>query len=131
VIGIATPLFCITCYLVGYIVSIPACPQCKGEYAYVDQPNYVCPECGFEWAVDGQLETVVAVTDVNGQVLSSGDYVTVIKDLKVKGSSSVVKVGTKIKCGRIDTDAKDHEIDCKVPSVGAMKLTAKFTKKVQ
>lgn len=106
------------------------CPECSGIYPYVDGNNYICPECAHEWAVAGEDAEVFLVKDANGNTLSEGDYVTVIKDLKVKGSSTVVKVGTKIKCGRIDTEAKDHEIDCKVPGVGGMKLTAKFTKKV-
>ena len=110
-------------------MSEPNCPECSGEYTYVDGENYVCPECAHEWSVAGESVREESVKDSNGNVLSDGDYVTVIKDLKVKGSSSVVKVGTKIKCGRIDTEAKDHEIDCKVSGVGAMKITAKFTKK--
>jgi len=110
-------------------MSEPKCPECSGEYTYIDADNYVCPECAHEWSVAGEEEKVKSVIDANGNALSDGDSVTVIKDLKVKGSSTVVKVGTKIKCGRIDTDAKDHEIDCKVPGVGAMKITAKFTKK--
>jgi len=111
-------------------MSEPDCPECSGKYTYVDGPNYVCPECAHEWSIAGEESVAATVTDANGNALTQGDFVTVIKDLKVKGSSTVVKVGTKIKCGRIDTDAKDHEIDCKVPGVGAMKLTAKFTRKV-
>ncbi len=110
----------------------PRCPECSGEYTYTDADHYVCPECAHEWPVApvaGEAEAVKQVLDANGNALRDGDMVTVIKDLKVKGSSTVVKVGTKIKCGRIDTDAKDHEIDCKVPGVGGMKITAKFTKK--
>ncbi len=110
-------------------MSEPNCPECSGQYTYVDGINYVCPECAHEWSVDSEDISERTVTDANGNVLSTGDTVTVIKDLKIKGSSSVVKVGTKIKCGRIDTDAKDHEIDCKVAGVGAMKITARFTKK--
>jgi len=111
-------------------VSEPNCPECSGEFTYIDSENYVCPECAHEWPVAGEESIDTFVKDANGADLIEGDYVTVIKDLKVKGSSTVVKVGTKIKCGRIDTEAKDHEIDCKVPGVGGMKLTAKFTKKV-
>ena len=111
-------------------MSEPDCPECSGEYTYVDGDNYICPECAHEWSVIGEPDIGQTVKDANGNTLSDGDYVTVIKDLKIKGSSSVVKIGTKIKCGRIDTDAKDHEIDCKVPGVGAMKITAKFTRKV-
>lgn len=111
-------------------MSEPNCPECSGEYTYMDEENYVCPECAHEWPVTAPEVEVDSVRDSNGNPLSDGDFVTVIKDLKVKGSSTVVKIGTKIKCGRIDAQAKDHEIDCKVPGVGAMKLTAKFTRKV-
>ncbi len=107
----------------------PKCPECAGEFTYIDGENIVCPECAHEWPVEAEEVVVVTVKDANGNALADGDYVTVIKDLKIKGSSSVVKVGTKIKCGRIDTEAKDHEIDCKVPGVGGMKITAKFTRK--
>ena len=110
-------------------MSLPPCPECSGTYTYVDSVSYICPECAHEWAVEYKESATAAVKDSNGNTLTEGDYVTVIKDLKVKGSSSVVKIGTKIKCSRIDTEAKDHEIDCKVPGVGAMKLTAKFTRK--
>ena len=111
-------------------VSDPDCPECSGEYTYVDGNNYVCPECAHEWPVASDIESENTVKDSNGNSLADGDFVTVIKDLKIKGSSSVIKVGTKIKCGRIDSEARDHEIDCKVPGVGAMKITAKFTRKV-
>lgn len=111
-------------------MSEPNCPECSGEYTYVDGDYYVCPECAYEWSVAGDVEPENTVLDSNGNPLTDGDFVTVIRDLRIKGSSSVVKVGTKIKCGRVDTEAKDHEIDCKVPGVGAMKITAKFTKKV-
>ncbi len=108
----------------------PRCPECSGEYTYIDADNYVCPECAYEWPVAGEDEPVKQVLDANGNALHDGDMITVIKNLRVKGSSTVVKVGTKIKCGRVNPDAKDHEIDCKVPGVGGMKITAKFTKKV-
>ncbi len=111
-------------------MSEPKCPECSGEYTYIDREKYVCPECAHEWLILSPAAEVDSVRDSNGNLLVDGDYVTVIKDLKVKGSSTVVKIGTKIKCGRIDPDAKDHEIDCKVSGVGAMKLTAKFTRKV-
>lgn len=110
-------------------MNLPNCPECNSEYTYVDGVSYICPECAHEWAVDSDENKAVNVRDANGNALEEGDNVTVIKDLKVKGSSFIVKVGTKVKCGRIDTEAKDHEIDCKVSGVGAMKLTAKFVKK--
>jgi len=91
---------------------------------------YVCPECAHEWAKDGDTETAdnePVITDVNGNVLSDGDTVTVIKDLKVKGSSSVVKVGTKVKNIRLVEG--DHDISCKIDGIGAMNLKSAFVKK--
>mgnify|MGYP001573693673 CR=1 FL=1 len=110
--------------------SLPQCPQCGSVYTYDDGHLYVCPECAHEWA----REAVVAdadekrvVRDANGNPLNDGDTVTVIKDLKIKGSSAVVKVGTKVKNIRI-VDG-DHDIDCKVDGVGAMKLKPEFVRK--
>ncbi|RLQ20839.1 alkylphosphonate utilization protein [Seongchinamella sediminis] len=109
--------------------EMPSCPQCSSPYAYEDRDNYVCPECGHEWARDGVAEPAEesTVTDANGNPLADGDTVTVIKDLKVKGSSSVVKVGTKVKNIRL-VDG-DHDIDCKIDGIGAMKLKSQFVKK--
>jgi len=108
----------------------PKCPECGSEYAYEDGNLYVCPECAHEWA-QGEFgisgETAVATKDANGNVLSDGDTVTVIKDLKVKGSSLVVKVGTKVKNIRLVDD--DHDIDCKIDGIGAMQLKSVFIKK--
>jgi len=89
----------------------------------------VCPECAHEWSVDGEDEGAEekVIRDANGNVLADGDTVSVIKDLKVKGSSSVVKVGTKVKNIRLVEG--DHDIDCKVPGIGAMKLKSEFVKK--
>jgi protein PhnA len=111
--------------------QIPNCPQCNSEYTYEDGSLYVCPECAYEWSKDdaADQETEFTVKDSNGTTLRSGDDVTVIKDLKVKGSSSVVKVGTKIKNIRLVESADDHNIDCKIPGVGAIKITPKFVKK--
>lgn len=109
--------------------SFPPCPQCHSEYTYEDGDNYVCPECGHEWsrtAVADADDTKV-VRDANGNVLQDGDTVTVIKDLKVKGSSSVLKVGTKVKNIRLVEG--DHDIDCKIDGFGAMKLKSEFVKK--
>ena len=110
-------------------MSFPACPQCQSEYTYEDGDNYVCPECANEWnkiaATDA--DEVKVVRDANGNVLQDGDTITVIKDLKVKGSSSVVKVGTKVKNIRL-VDG-DHDIDCKIDGFGAMKLKSEFVKK--
>lgn len=108
--------------------TLPNCPECKGQYTYEDQGLYVCPECAHEWSQDESQEGFV-IKDANGTVLQDGDSVTVIKDLKVKGSSNVVKVGTKIKNIKL-VDKPDHNIDCKVPGFGAMAVTALFVKKV-
>ena len=109
---------------------LPACPKCSSEYTYEDGDNYVCPECAHEWskndAVDN-AETTKVVKDSNGNILQDGDTITVIKDLKVKGSSLVVKVGTKVKNIRL-VDG-DHDIDCKIDGIGAMKLKSEFVKK--
>ena len=109
--------------------GLPKCPQCGSEFAYEDGTMYVCPECAHEWAKDapaGADDTRV-VRDSNGNVLQDGDTVTVIKDLKVKGSSSVVKVGTKVKNIRIVEG--DHDIDCKIDGIGAMQLKSEFVRK--
>jgi protein PhnA len=104
--------------------SIPNCPKCECEYAYEDGELYVCPECFHEWP---QREEEDVIKDANGSVLKDGDSVSVIKDLKVKGSSLVVKVGTKVK--NIRLTGGDHDIDCKIPGIGGMKLKSKFVKK--
>lgn len=110
----------------------PACPKCSSEYTYLDRELFTCPECNHEWT---QTETQLAMPkekifkDANGNILKDGDTVTVIKDLKVKGSSLVVKVGTKVKNIRL-TDG-DHDIDCKIKGVGSMQLKTIFVKKVK
>lgn len=111
--------------------NLPNCPKCGSEYTYEDGNMFVCPECTHEWAKDAAVEMSDngnVVKDANGNVLSDGDTVTVIKDLKVKGSSSVVKVGTKVKNIRLVEG--DHNIDCKIEGIGAMKLKSEFVKKV-
>ncbi|MFY8282389.1 zinc ribbon domain-containing protein YjdM [Pseudoalteromonas sp. SSMSWG5] len=110
-------------------MSFPPCPKCNSEYVYEDQNNLVCPECAHEWdpnAVD--TDDVIDVRDANGTLLVDGDKVTVAKDLKIKGSSQVIKIGTKAVIRRV-LDKKDHELDCKVDGVGEMMVTAKFVKK--
>jgi len=109
--------------------SLPRCPKCNSEYTYEDGNNYVCPECAHEWAKDtlAANEEQRVYKDAFGNVLVDGDSVTVIKDLKVKGSSSVVKVGTKVKNIRL-VDG-DHDIDCKIDGIGAMQLKTEFVKK--
>jgi protein PhnA len=111
--------------------DLPKCPACGSEYTYEDGNMYVCPECAHEWSKDVAAETADAglvVVDANGNTLQDGDTVSVIKDLKVKGSSSVVKVGTKVKNIRLVEG--DHNIDCKIDGIGAMKLKSEFVKKV-
>lgn len=110
--------------------EIPKCPKCSSEYAYEDGALYVCPECAFEWSASDTGSDEQVVKDSGGTPLQDGDTVTVIKDLKVKGSSSVVKVGTKVKNIRIITDSSDgHDIDCKVDGIGPMKLKSIFVRK--
>lgn len=111
-------------------MSLPNCPKCNSEYSYQDGDMLICPECSHEWQ-DGEVaEDVVIIKDANGNVLADGDTVTVVKDLKIKGSSAVVKVGTKAKNIRLLPDATDgHDIDCKVEGFGAMKLKSEFVKK--
>ncbi len=110
--------------------DLPNCPKCNSEYTYEDGTLFVCPECSYEWTKESQdLENEAKVIrDVNGNVLTDGDSVTVIKDLKVKGSSSVVKIGTKVKNIRLVEG--DHDIDCKIDGFGAMSLKSKFVKKL-
>ena len=110
--------------------ELPPCPQCGSTFTYHDGTLFVCPECGHEWS--GEADTAAdtdgpTVCDANGNPLADGDSVTVIKDLKVKGSSSVVKVGTKVKNIRLVEG--DHDIDCKIDGIGAMKLKSEFVKK--
>lgn len=111
--------------------NLPNCPKCGSEYTYNDGSMYICPECAHEWSADAPAETssdARVIKDANGNLLQDGDTVTVIKDLKVKGSSLVVKVGTKVKNIRL-VDG-DHDIDCKIDGIGAMKLKSEFVKKV-
>jgi protein PhnA len=109
-------------------MSLPPCPKCSSEYVYEDQINLVCPECAHEWNPNEVDEDAFEVKDANGTVLNDGDKVTVAKDLKIKGSSQVIKIGTKALIRRV-LDKKDHELDCKVEGVGEMMVTAKFVKK--
>lgn len=110
-------------------MSLPPCPICNSEFVYQDQNNLICPECAHEWNPEEALmEARVIVKDANGTLLEEGDKVTVAKDLKVKGSSLVIKVGTKAIVKRI-VDGKDHQLDCKVDGVGEMMVTAQFVKK--
>lgn len=110
-------------------MSLPPCPKCSSEYVYEDQSLLICPECAFEWdPVELAQEEQINVKDANGALLADGDKVTVVKDLKIKGSSQVIKIGTKALVRRV-LDKKDHELDCKVDGAGEMMVTAKFVKK--
>lgn len=113
----------------GIIISKMNCKKCNSEYVYEDQGMYICPECAFEWSTS-EKEEVKVIKDANGNVLNDGDSVTVIKDLKVKGSSSSIKIGTKVKSIRLVYDASDdHDIDCKIDGFGRMSLKSSVVKK--
>ncbi len=110
--------------------DLPPCPKCNSPYAYEDGALLICPECAHEWSPGAEAagdDDALVIRDSVGNILADGDDVTVIKDLKVKGSSSVVKVGTKVKGIRLV--GGDHDIDCKIPGIGAMGLKSEFVKK--
>ena len=113
-------------------MSLPNCPKCNSEYVYEDGIFLVCPECAYEWDPNEVAEEEgLVVLDSNGTRLADGDTVTVIKDLKVKGSSSAIKQGTKVKGIRLVHDsANGHDIDCKIDGFGAMSLKSEFVKKI-
>ncbi len=111
--------------------GLPGCPECQSEFTYEDGEFLVCPECAHEWKAGDEASEASdesEIRDANGNVLADGDTITVIKDLKVKGSSQVVKVGTKVK--NIRLVGGDHDIDCKIDGIGAMKLKSEFVRKV-
>ncbi len=110
------------------------CPQCGSEHVYKDGSLWICPECAHEWAAGGDAGADApredqGVRDANGNLLADGDTVTVIKDLKVKGSSLVVKGGTKVKGIRLVDATDGHNISCKIDGIGAMNLKSEFVKK--
>ena len=110
--------------------TLPPCPQCNSSFTYADGQLYICPECAHEWSASAAAvatEQGLEVRDAHGNPLQDGDSVTVIKDLKVKGTSLVVKVGTKVKAIRLVEG--DHNIDCKIDGIGAMQLKSEFVKK--
>lgn len=110
--------------------NLPNCPKCNSEYTYEDGNMLVCPMCAHEWSANQDSDSAEdnnVIKDAHGNVLNDGDTVVVIKDLKVKGSSSVLKQGTKVKNIRL-VDG-DHNIDCKIDGFGAMKLKSEFVKK--
>jgi len=108
--------------------NYPACPKCHSTYTYLDVENFVCPECAHEWQIGNDEAEASVVKDAYGNQLQDGDSVSIIKDLKVKGSSAVLKVGTKVKNIRL-VDS-DHPIDCKIDGFGPMKLKSEFVKKI-
>lgn len=111
--------------------TLPPCPKCHSEFTYEDGSQLICPECGHEWTAGveaGGGETARVYRDASGNLLQDGDTVSVIKDLKLKGSGGVVKMGTKVKNIRL-VDS-DHDIDCKIDGFGAMSLKSEFVKKV-
>ena len=111
-------------------MSLPNCPKCNSEYTYEDGNLFICPECAHEWnelSANASNEDELVVKDANGNILQDGDTVTVIKDLKVKGASSALKAGTKVK--NIKLVDGDHNIDCKIDGFGAMSLKSEFVKK--
>ncbi|MFC5737233.1 zinc ribbon domain-containing protein YjdM [Sinirhodobacter huangdaonensis] len=108
--------------------TLPPCPECRSAYTYEADSLLVCPECGHEWSRDAAPEGGLEVRDSVGNPLADGDSVTVIKDLKLKGSSTVIKVGTKVRGIRL-VDG-DHDIDCKIPGIGQIGLKSQFVKKV-
>ncbi len=113
------------------MTSLPNCPKCNSEYTYEDGDVFICPECANEWTLDSTSNEnvdAIIVKDSNGNILNDGDSVTIIKDLKVKGSSTQLKQGTKVKGIRLVEG--DHNIDCKINGFGAMKLKSEFVKKI-
>ncbi|MCB1140975.1 MAG: alkylphosphonate utilization protein [Leptospiraceae bacterium] len=111
--------------------STPPCPQCNSNLAYEDGPLLICPECGHEWSskkIEDEEDTSPEVKDAHGNLLKDGDSITIIKDLKVKGSSNTLKVGTKVKNIRIRSG--DHNIDCKIDGFGSMQLKSEFVRKI-
>ena len=112
--------------------TLPNCPKCKSENTYEDGALLVCPECAHEWSAAAGAEAddgPRVIKDSNGNVLADGDTVTVIKDLKIKGSSSVVKIGTKVRNIRLIDGTGGHDIDCKIDGIGPMQLKSEFVKK--
>jgi protein PhnA len=113
--------------------DVTKCPNCHSEHAYQDRDLWVCPECAHEWSATGDVAAQVlqeaGVRDEHGNVLTDGDSVIVMKDLKVKGSSSVVKGGTKVRNIRLQDATDGHNIACKIDGIGAMNLKSEFVKK--
>lgn len=111
-------------------MSLPNCPKCGSEYTYEDGLNYVCPMCAHEWPINLEVEAEAVIKDSVGNILNDGDSATIIKDLKVKGTSSVIKKGTKVKNIRIIEPENGHDIDGKVDGFGQLNLKSEVVKKL-
>ncbi|MFC6117867.1 zinc ribbon domain-containing protein YjdM [Macrococcoides bohemicum] len=111
-------------------MSLPNCPKCGSEYTYEDGLNYVCPMCAHEWSINPEVEEEAVIKDSVGNILNDGDSATIIKDLKVKGTSSVIKKGTKVKNIRIIEPENGHDIDGKVDGFGQLNLKSEVVKKL-
>lgn len=114
------------------MTNLPKCPKCSSDLTYEDGEMFVCPECSHEWSPNAAEENETEsreVKDANGNVLQNGDSVSLVKDLKLKGSSSVLKAGTKVKNIRLTEG--DHNIDCRLEGIGAIQLKSEFVKKIQ
>jgi protein PhnA len=113
--------------------ALPPCPECASELTYELAPILACPMCGHEWSAESNDSTLDdgsrVIRDSVGNMLADGDTVTVVKDLKVKGSSSVIKVGTRVRNIRLVDGVGDHDIDCKIDGVGPMQLKSSVVKK--
>ncbi len=111
--------------------KLPNCPQCHSELTYEDGNSYICPECGHEWqdSVESEAKQEEVVKDAHGNILQDGDSVTIVKDIKVKGSSSSIKIGTKVKGIRLVPEVNGHNIEAKVPGFGSMMLKSEVVKK--
>ncbi len=114
--------------------EVPKCPSCEAEFSYQDGQMWICPSCSHEWSINANSEEASSgekvYKDAHGNVLVDGDSITVIKDLKIKGSSEVVKVGTKVKGIRLIDSGNGHDIDCKIKGIGAIQLKSEFVKKI-
>ncbi len=110
-------------------MTLPACPKCQSEFTYEDNDVFICPECAHEWSIVTATDQEEAKVwkDASGNVLNQGDSVTLVKDLKLKGSSTVIKVGTKVKNIRLIEG--DHDIDCKIDGFGALQLKSEYVRK--
>lgn len=113
--------------------NLPNCTQCGSEFTYENEDLYICPDCGYEWKEksisENDEEEVIVVKDAHGNILKDGDSVTIIKDIKVKGSSSLIKIGVKVKDIRLVKEVNGHNLEAKVPGFGVMMLKSEIVKK--